>query len=601
MKIPDPITTRAHAHPTALAVIDTLSGARLSYADVDLRVGRIAGALATHGVGSGDRVAILSGNRVEVIETVFACARLGAIAAPLNWRLSPGELADIVADCGPSIMVSDGANAALAATLAPIVVDYDDASWAAALAGADALPDWGFRDDGDIWYLLYTSGTTGRPKGVIYTVGMALANHVNIGTAIGLTSADVTLNALPMFHTGGINLHTVPTLFAGGAAIVAHEFAPAMILRSLASEATAFFGVPTMYRLLADEPGFEDTTFPTMRSWASGGAAMPVPLLRSLAERGIVVRQGMGMTETGPTLFLIDAEHALSKAGSVGTSQVLSEVRLVDASGVDTDEGELLVRGAAVTPGYWNRPDATAEAFTADGWLRSGDIARRDADGHYWIVDRLKDMYISGGENVYPAEVERVLLTHPDVAEAAVVGVPDDRWGETGQAVLVAAPGAEIDTGEVRAHCRRHLAAFKVPTHVVVLDALPRNASGKVLKARLSPVVWRARSVVTQDDIDVYARLSGDENPVHIDPSYAEKTVFGGTIAHGMLVLGRIQAAVDRHHPGRSLARLEISFTAATRADDEITVTGEARGGELAVTVTRTDGRVVCELTGALR
>jgi fatty-acyl-CoA synthase len=339
----------------------------------------------------------------------------------------------------------------------------------------------------DVWHILYTAGTTGLPKGVLQTFGMGLFNYLNIGIPIGLTGADTTLNLLPSFHSGGINLYTTPTFIVGGTAIVQKTFEPDETLRLLAERTTVFFGVPAVYLFLSQHPAFDETDLSGIRSWACGGAPMPVPLLERYAERGVVIRQGFGMTETGPTVFLVDEDHAVSKAGSVGKPQAHVDVRIVDRSGndaVDGENGELLIKGPAVTPGYWRRPEVTAEAIE-DGWLHSGDVARRDEDGYYYIVDRWKDMYISGGENVYPAEVENVLFAHPAVAEAAVIGVADERWGEVGRAVVALAEGAEAAPEELIAFCAERLARFKVPKSVVFVEALPRNAAGKVLKQDL--------------------------------------------------------------------------------------------------------------------
>ncbi|HLV58991.1 MAG TPA: long-chain fatty acid--CoA ligase [Natronosporangium sp.] len=490
MKVPDLLAARARLSPDRIALVDTRSGRELSYAESSLRAGRLARHLRDQlGVGPGDRVALLCGNRVEVIELLIACGRIGALLVPLNWRLSVPELTEVVRDCAPTALLCDRDRTAVAAELLDRPVVVDDAL-ASDPPADDELADWGLVDASRPWYLLYTSGTTGPPKGVIQTYGMAVVNYLNSTAALGLTPDDVTLNPLPTFHTGGINLFVLPTLFAGGTAIVQHEFDPGLALRLLASRATVFFGVPTMYQMLAEHPGFTTTDLSRVRAWASGGAPFPVPLLETLARHGIVVQQGMGMTETGPMLFLIDREHALSKAGSVGKPQPFSQVKLVAPDGSETDEGELLIRGPGITPGYWQKPEATAAAFTADGWLRSGDVARRDADGYYTIVDRIKDMYISGGENVYPAEVERVLLAHPAVAEAAVVGVPDERWGETGAAFLVCRE--PVDDDDIRAFCRQRLAGYKVPRHIRCVDALPRNAGGKVLKGKLRELIGSA-------------------------------------------------------------------------------------------------------------
>jgi fatty-acyl-CoA synthase len=483
VKVPDLLAARAQLHPDATALVDTLSGREFSYAEADQRAGRLAGYLRDHlGVRRGDRVALLSGSRVEVIELLIACGRIGALLVPLNWRLSTPELSAVLQDCTPTTLLCDSARAAAAAALTdrPIVLGTELEQ---VVSDCDEVDAWEPVDETEPWYLLYTSGTTGPPKGVIQTYGMALINYLNVTAAVNLTSADVTLNVLPTFHTGGINLYPLPTLIAGGTAIIQHEFDPDLSLRLLDTRATMFFGVPTMYQLLAEHPDFTSTDLGRVRSWASGGAPFPVPLLTELAQRGIVVRQGMGMTETGPTLFLIDEANALSRAGSVGKPPLFSQVKLVNSDGVETDEGELLIRGPGITPGYWRQPEATAAAFTSDGWLRSGDVARRDADGYYTIIDRIKDMYISGGENVYPAEVERVLLTHPSVVEAAVIGVPDPRWGEVGRAFLVCRE--PVTEQEIRTFCRQQLAGYKVPAQVRQVEELPRNASGKVLKGKL--------------------------------------------------------------------------------------------------------------------
>ncbi|MEV5570557.1 AMP-binding protein [Spirillospora sp. NPDC052269] len=587
MDIPDLLGVRAGLSPDATALVDTLSGRGFTYAEASERAARTAWRLREeHGVRPGDRVAVLSGNRVEVIELLVACGRLGALMVPLNWRLSVDELTVVMADCAPVLLVADDARAEAAGRLNGRFARIGDLAEDA--GGAVGPKAW--HGESDPWYLLYTSGTTGRPKGVIQTFGMAVANHLNIGVAVGLTSADTTLNALPTFHTGGINLYTLPTLLAGGTAIVQHEFDPSAALELLSTRATAFFGVPTMYQMLRDHPDFAKADLAGVRSWASGGASMPVPLLTELAERGIVVRQGMGMTETGPTLFLIDTENALVKAGSVGKPQLFTEVRL-DGGG---DEGEVLVRGPGVTPGYWGLP--AEAAFTADGWLRTGDVARRDADGYYTIVDRVKDMYISGGENVYPAEVETVLLTHPDVREAAVVGVPDERWGEVGRAVLVTA--APVTEDGIRAYCRERLAAYKVPKRVETVDALPRNATGKILKARLRPETWTEEFTVEQADFDRFAELSGDDNPIHVDPEYAATTVFGGTVAHGVFLYSLIRTAIRRRRPGADLAATTLRFPAPTRAGQRVTVTAHALGTTVTATVARGDGTTVCEFEG---
>ncbi len=501
MDFPDLLSRRADLDGDRTALVDVATDRELTYADLDRRASRAARVLRDHwDVGPGDRVASLAHNRTDLFELLFACAKLGAVLVPLNWRLAVPELEYIVADADPVGLVTDDAFADAAAQLRERVPGLrsmaygtdaldTEAAYEDLLAGADpAALVHPPRAEDALWYLLYTSGTTGRPKGVIQTFGMALVNHLNIGLAAQLTSADTFLSVLPQFHTAGINLYTLPMLVVGGTTLVTRTFDPAETLRLLQERATVFFGVPTIYQLLADHPDFAGTDLSRIRSWACGGAPMPVPLLERLGERDIGVRQGMGMTETGPTVFLLDEQHAISHAGSVGRPQPFVEVRVVDREGNDLPDGEageLLIRGPGVTPGYWRKPEVTAEAFEDDGWLHSGDVARRDEDGYWYIVDRWKDMYISGGENVYPAEVEQALYRLPGVAEAAVVGIPDERWGEVGRAYVVTRPDAELDADAVRHHCSEQLAGYKVPAEVTFVDELPRNATGKILKHEL--------------------------------------------------------------------------------------------------------------------
>jgi len=308
-----------------------------------------------------------------------------------------------------------------------------------------------------------------------------------VGLKIDLTSQDTTLNLLPCFHSGGLNMLTNPTFHVGGTAIIQRSFEPGETLRLLSTQATAFFGVAAIYLFLSQHPDFEHTDLSHVRSWSAGGSPIPTSLLQLYRQRGIDIRFGFGMTETGPTVFIVDAGYPDSKLGSVGKPCLHVEVRIVDAQGRDLpagERGELLIKGPGVTPGYWQMPEYTAKTIV-DGWLHSGDVAMRDEDGYYYIVDRVKDMYISGGENVYPAEVENVIYQLPQVAETAVIGVPDEKWGEVGRALVALKAGQTLTEAEVIEHCRAHLGRYKVPRSVVFVPALPRNAAGKVVKGEL--------------------------------------------------------------------------------------------------------------------
>lgn len=482
------------------ALVDAAGGRRYSYADFHLRASRVAEFLRDEWrIQPGERVALLAHNSSDYFEILYGCAKIGAILVCLNWRLAVPELEFVMRDSTPVALIYDPPFAAQAAALRErmglervmtLAADALAGEWAyePTLAQATGKPVvMPVRPLDDVWHILYTAGTTGRAKGVLQTFGMVLYNALNIGLKVDLASTDTTLNLLPCFHTGGLNLYTNPTFHVGGTAIIQRTFDPAETLRLLSGETTAFFGVASVYLFLSQHPDFARTDLSGVRSWAAGGAPIPTSLLQLYRARGIDIHYGFGMTETGPTVFLVDPGYPESKLGSVGKPCLHVDVRIVDREKRDQppgERGELLVKGPGVTPGYWQLPEVTAASFT-DGWLHTGDVALRDADGFYYIVDRLKDMFISGGENVYPAEVENVIYQLPQVGEAAVIGVPDERWGEVGRAFVVVRPGESLRAEQVIDHCRANLGKYKVPRTVVFVQALPRNPAGKVSKSDL--------------------------------------------------------------------------------------------------------------------
>jgi fatty-acyl-CoA synthase len=512
---------RAALTPDRIAFEDAIAGRTLTYAALEDRCARAAAVLASHGVARGDRVAILCRNRIEFFEIMFACAKLGAILAPLNWRSPAAEMAPLMQDCAPKLLVFGREDAATAITLqredltllaldapgppAPSPASPLAPSASGAMPRGEQSAGEGAggpyyehlleataplsterRWAGDAtWFLMYTSGTTGQPKGVIQTYQMSAVNAFHVTQAFGLRGGDITLNFLPLFHTAGIQLLTLPTLIAGGTVIVLPGFDVERAIK-LMPRLDIFFGVPAVYQQLSLHRGFDSANLSHIRSWGCGGAPLADVLVERFAAKGARVCNGYGMTETGPTAFIAAPEDALTKIGSVGKPQMLLDVRIVGADGrdvADGETGEIWMRGPGLTPGYWNRPEETAKAITPDGWLKSGDIGRRDADGCYYVAGRIKEMYISGGENVYPAEAENVLARHPSVQEAAIVGVPDEKWGEVGCAfVMLKADALPLGAGELLQYCRNNLAGFKTPKYVVFVTDFPRTAAGKIQK-----------------------------------------------------------------------------------------------------------------------
>ncbi len=487
---------RADLDPDAIAFEPLRGGAPLSYAALEERCARAASWLEARGVSHGDRVAAICRNRVELFELLFACGKLGAILAPLNWRMPAAEMTPVIADCEPAVILHDSDHAAIARAASGGRPIHDFETYARERDASAPHPGRTEWPAGEPWYLIYTSGTTGAPKGVINTYGMALANYVNIGAAIGLTREDVTVNFLPLFHTAGVNLYTLPVLMTGGRVLIAPDFEPQEIMEiARAGRASVMFAVPAVYRALAELDDFDAADFSKVRSWGSGGAPLPTPLIERFAARGAHIRHGYGMTESGPTTLIMDEGRVMDKLGSVGKPQLLCRARFVNEDGEDVapgETGEIWLTGPGVTPGYWMRPDETRAVFAPGGWLKSGDLGRVDADGYVYIAGRIKDMIVSGGENVYPGEIEAVLMRHPAVAEAAVIAGEDDQWGEACHAFVQPRPGAKTDPAEIAAFCRQRLAGYKIPKSITLIGDLPRTPAGKILKRRLRPPVEAA-------------------------------------------------------------------------------------------------------------
>lgn len=487
--MPDLIAQRAALTPDRTAMHDLVSNRKISYRGLDHAARRAAFLIAECGAKEGDRVGVLCRNRIEFFEILFAGVRLGTPLVPLNWRMPANELMTIVDRAEPRVIFSGIEDAEKLRGFAGQVVQLDDDGpdgYAARAASAPETQLRAFWKAEEPWYLLYTSGTTGEPKAVIQTAQMAVVNYVNIRQATDFRSEDVTLNFLPLFHTAGINLYTLPFLFAGGEVKVMPGFDVERTLDLLVDGALdAFFAVPAVYQELSLHPRFPEADLSKVRSWGCGGAPLPDILVEVFARRGALVCNGYGMTETGPTAFLVDRRDARRKIGSVGRAQLMTAARIITSDGRIAragEAGEMQLKGPGITPGYWRAPEATKAAFTEDGWLKTGDLAMADEEGFTFIVGRSKEMYISGGENVYPAEVENVYARHEAVLEAAVIGVPDQKWGEVGRAYILLREGKSVSAEELTRYGREHLAAYKVPKSFVFLKEFPRTAAGKVQK-----------------------------------------------------------------------------------------------------------------------
>ncbi|MBE0643108.1 MAG: long-chain fatty acid--CoA ligase [Bacteroidetes bacterium] len=484
--------------PDRIALTDQESGRSFSYAECNRIVNRLAGVLRNeYGVEAGERIAVLSTNEVEYVFLFFASQKLRSILVPINYRLAPREIAHILTDCAPVLFTCQRQ---FDETVQALPQSLREGMTTAAFDGHDSLTVRMFNEslsaeaiDQDADFdtpvmVLYTSGTTGAPKGAVITHGMLFWNSVNTSMRLNLVQQDVTLTFAPFFHTGGWNVLTTPFLHRGGHIILLKKFDPEQVLR-LCDDAgvTILFGVPTMMDMMHRAAAFADASLASVRYAIVGGEPMPEALIRVWQEKGVPIRQGYGLTEFGPNVFSLNEEDAIRKIGSIGFPNFYIDTRVVDDAGKDVADGEvgeLLLRGPVCTPGYWNNPEATAAAIR-EGWMHTGDLVRRDDEGYFYVVDRKKDMFISGAENVYPAEIEHFLRSHPAVKSVAVVGVPDPRWGEVGRAFIVLHDDATATAEEILEFCRGNLAKYKIPKYVVFIDALPVSDSGKILKKQL--------------------------------------------------------------------------------------------------------------------
>lgn len=499
--IVDWIAHNANNLPEKTATVELPSNRRQTYAQMHQRVGRVADWLISLGVRPGDRVGLLALNSVDTLDIVFATWRIGAVHLALNFRLTPSELDYIIGNAEPDVLIYDQE---LTTTVEALTVKVkhlvdlegqgDESMFEAAIAGRDPVLEMVPLEPEDQCMLMYSSGTTGLPKGVIITHGMMLWAQFNAASSMRCGEDMVSFTVMPLFHIGGLQVFTCPALFNGGTAVVMRTFDPGAALAAFDSEAfaiTHFLGVPAIFNALRDHPKNPDTDFSRIQVMLAGAEAVPEALVNWWYERGVVIQEGYGMTENVASCCVLGRNDVPAMVGSTGKPLRHTQVMIVREDGTEAqagESGEIWCRGPVVTPGYWRRPEANEEAFS-DGWLRTGDIGSKDENGFVYVEDRLKDMYISGGENVYPAEIENVLYQLKEIREVAVIGVPDERWGETGCAVVALQEGVELDQAAILEHCRDQLARFKQPSHVVYVNELPRNATGKVLKFELRQTI----------------------------------------------------------------------------------------------------------------
>jgi fatty-acyl-CoA synthase len=497
--ITDFLHRRAQLTPDRLAVRDTMTGRDYSYAEWNAQANRTANYLRSLGVAAGDRVAVYATNSMAYLDIWMACGKIGAVLQNLNWRLAPVELQGLIQDAAPVVLAYSDDFIDAVNGLRPHIpsvrhfvafnrqADADDHVFVERDTLPDSLTEPRLELDWDSpWVICYTGGTTGLPKGAILSHGNMTWNSINTVTSWGLDQNDIAILNSPLFHTGGLNVFTLPLIHAGGANILCGGFDVDQVFDLIAGgDVTLFFGVPTMFIVMQQHERWHDADFSRLKLVISGGAPCPMPVFERFWAKGVDFKTGYGLTEAGPNTFWLPEADIRRKPGAVGFPLMHIDVRVVrpdDGAVCDAGEpGELLIRGPHVTPGYWNNPEATAAAIV-DGWLHTGDLAIRDTEGYYTIVGRLKDMIISGGENIYPAEIESAIFQHPAVTEAAVIGVPDDLWGEVGRAVVVRAAGHTLTGDDLLAFLRERLAHYKVPKSVVFVDALPKTGAGKIDK-----------------------------------------------------------------------------------------------------------------------
>ncbi len=489
----------AQYSPTKIAIVDDATGISYSYAEMNAIANRISRSLQNgFEIHPGDRIAVLSMNTIEYLFLYFAVQQIGAILVPVNYRLAAREIEYILEDCSAKLLIYQDEYRSILSQISGNVLpnqqlrirSENNQSLASIISNKTISGDRieftpTFTDP---CMILYTSGTTGKPKGALVTNEMVFWNSINTELRLNITSNDVTLTFAPFFHTGGWHVLTTPFIHHGAKIIFLNSFNADRIVELCDTEkVTVLFGVPTMMKMMSETKAFLTTTFESVRFAIVGGEPMPIPQIELWQKKGVPIRQGFGMTEVGPNCFSLPEGDAIRKKGSIGFPNFYIETKIVDDSGNEVginQLGELLMKSPVVTPGYWNNAKATSETIQ-DGWFHTGDIVRKDEEGYFFVVDRKKDMFISGAENVYPAEIEHFLYSNSKIAEVAVIGVPDAQWGEVGKAFIVLKQNLSSTPEEMKEFCSGKLAKFKIPKHFEFIQELPIGYSGKILKRAL--------------------------------------------------------------------------------------------------------------------
>src|SRR6056297_586236 len=508
----DWLAKRERYTPDQEAVVDLSDSGRYTYRELNQRANSLAGLLQnTFSLNPGDRLAVLSKNCLEMIDLFFACGKIGAILVPYNFRLPASAINELAEDCTPSLLVYGNEFRETAESLlenktvpALLPISGKKVSVEKIVHENNPAPDLYDADAEDIAMILYTSGTTGKSKGAMISWRQIHWNSINTAISLELTSSDSTIVNTPFYHTGGWHVLLTPLFHHGGKVVLQPEFDPADCLNIIQTEnISIFFGIPTMLRMMMEQEHFDSTDFSNLRFTICGGEACPIPVIKIYRDHGVPIRQGYGLTEAGPNCYSLPAEDAIRKQGSVGFPNFHIDVKIVNSTGDEVEPGnvgELLMKGPHLFSGYWNNDEATRQALS-NGWVRTGDLFRKDSDGYYYIAGRKKEMYISGGENVYPVQVENVIYDHPDVAQAAVIGVPDDQWGETGCAFVVRQEDARVDESGLKPTAKSFLQAFSVPV-IYFLLMIFRSVIQEKCRKKYSLNCIARRLKRTRDDGD---------------------------------------------------------------------------------------------------